>query len=78
MVKTQIERASYSQLNIPFWTILLFKTLFGIKGARAVYQKWISKLLEDLQGVETDIHYILIWGRMKEEHAGCLKWLKTS
>ena len=41
---------------------------FGIKSAHEVYQKWISELFEDIEGVETDIDDILVLGTTKEEH----------
>ena len=41
---------------------------FGIKSAQEVFQKRMSQLLGDLQGVETDIYDILVWGTNQEEH----------
>ena len=40
--------------------------------AQEVFQKRMSQLLGDLQGVETDIDDILVWGSNQEEHNICL------
>ena len=45
---------------------------FGIKSAQEVFQKRMSQSLGDLQGVETDINDILVWGTNQEEHDKCL------
>lgn len=54
--------------NTPYGRYCYLRTPIGIKSAQEVYQKRISQLFEDLEGVETDIDDILIWGRSKEEH----------
>ncbi|CAC5382215.1 unnamed protein product [Mytilus coruscus] len=41
---------------------------FGIRSAQEVYQKRISQIFENLEGVETDIDDIIIWGQTEEEH----------
>ena len=41
---------------------------FGIKSAQEVFQKRMSQLFGDLEGVETDIDDILVWGTTKSEH----------
>ena len=41
---------------------------FGIRSAQEVFQKRISQLFEGLEGVETDIDDILVWGRSRQEH----------
>ena len=45
---------------------------FGIKSAQEVFQKRMSQSLGDLQGVETDIDDMLVWGTNQEEHDKCL------
>jgi hypothetical protein len=46
---------------------------FGIKSAQEVFQKRISQSFGDLEGVETDVDDILVWGTTTEEHDQRLK-----
>ncbi|CAB3989788.1 Hypothetical predicted protein [Paramuricea clavata] len=41
---------------------------FGIHSAQEVFHKRIDELFQDLDGVETDIDDILVWGTTIEEH----------
>jgi hypothetical protein len=41
---------------------------FGIHSAQEIFHKRINNLFEDLEGVETDIDDILVWGKTIEEH----------
>ena len=68
----QVPLAEQSQLlttfNSPFGRYCFKRMPFGIKSAQEVFQKRMSQLLGDLQGVETDIDDILVWGTNQEEH----------
>ena len=46
---------------------------FGIKSAQEVFQKRMTQSFGDLDGVETDINDILVWGATTEEHDERLK-----
>ena len=46
---------------------------FGIRNAQEVFHKRVHEILEDIQGVETDIDDILMWGRTLQEHDERLK-----
>jgi hypothetical protein len=46
---------------------------FGIKSAKEVFQKRMSQSFGDLEGVETDVDDILVWGTTTEEHDQRLK-----
>ena len=46
---------------------------FGIKSAQEVFQKRMSQSFGDLEGVETDVDDILVWGTTAEEHDHRLK-----
>ena len=41
---------------------------FGIHSAQEIFHKRVNRLFEDLDGIETDIDDILVWGRTIEEH----------
>ena len=46
---------------------------FGIKSAQEVFQKRMSQAFGDLEGVETDVDDILVWGATVDEHDERLK-----
>ena len=54
--------------NSPFGRYCFIRMPFGIRSAQEVYQKRISQIFENLEGVETDIDDIIIWGQTEEEH----------
>ena len=72
-LKLDPESQLLTTFNTPYGRYCYLRTPFGIKSAQEVYQKRISQLFEDIEGVETDIDDILIWGRSKEEHDQRLK-----
>ena len=57
----------------PFGRYRYTRMPFGIHSAQEVFQKRLYELFHDLQGVETDIDDILVWGRTIEEHDETLK-----
>ena len=72
-LKLDPESQLLTTFNTPYGRYCYLRTPFGIKSAQEVYQKRISQLFEDIEGVETDIDDILIWDRSKEEHDQRLK-----
>ena len=72
-LKLDLESQLLTTFNTPFGRYCYLRTPFGIKSAQEVYQKRISQLFEDIEGVETDIDDILVWGSTKEEHDQRLK-----
>ena len=46
---------------------------FGIKSAQEVFQKRTSQSFGDLEGVESSVDDILVWGTSAEEHDHRLK-----
>ena len=50
-----------------------FNSPFGIKSAQEIFQKRMAQYFGDLEGVETDIDDILVWGKTEEEHHKRLK-----
>ena len=71
-LKLDPESQLLTTFNTSYGRYCYLRTPFEIKSAQEVYQKRISQLFEDIEGVETDID-ILIWGRSKEEHDQRLK-----
>ncbi len=59
--------------NTEFGRYFYIRMPFGIKSAQEVFQKRMSQSFGDLEGVETDIDDILVWGTTTEEHDQRLK-----
>jgi hypothetical protein len=59
--------------NTPFGRYRFLRMPFGIHSAQEIFHKRVNHLFEDLEGVETDIDDILVWGRTIEEHDQRLK-----
>ena len=52
----------------PFGRYRYTRMPFGIHSAQEVFHKRLHELFHDLDGVETDIDDILVWGRTVQEH----------
>ena len=59
--------------NTEFGRYCYKRMSFGIMSAQEVFQKRISQSFGDLEGVETDVGDILVWGTTAEEHEHRLK-----
>ncbi|XP_028416269.1 uncharacterized protein K02A2.6-like [Dendronephthya gigantea] len=62
------ESSRLTTFNTPFGRYRFLRMPFGIHSAQEVFHKRVNRLYEDLEGVETDIDDILVWGRTIEEH----------
>ncbi|CAC5369074.1 unnamed protein product [Mytilus coruscus] len=67
-LKLDEESQLLTTFNSPFCRYCFMRMPFGIRSAQEVYQKRISQIFENLEGVETDIDDIIIWGQTEEEH----------
>ena len=72
-LKLDSESELLTTFNTPFGRYCYQRAPFEINSVQELYQKRISQLFEDLEGVETDIDDILVWGRSQEEHDTRLK-----
>ncbi|CAB3992300.1 Hypothetical predicted protein [Paramuricea clavata] len=54
--------------NTPFGRYCYKRMPFGITSAQEVFQKRMCQSFGDLEGVETDVDDILVWGATVEEH----------
>jgi hypothetical protein len=59
--------------NTPFGRYRLKRLPFGISSASEVFQKQMSQMFEDLDGVECVVDDILVWGNNEVEHNRRLK-----
>ena len=72
-LKLDSESELLTTFNTPFGRYCYQRAPFEINSVQELYQKRISQLFGDLEGVETDIDDILVWGRSQEEHDTRLK-----
>ena len=54
--------------NTPFGRYRFLRMPFGILSAQEVFHKRISQYFDQIDGCETNIDDILVWGKTKEEH----------
>ena len=67
------ESQQLTTFNSPFGRYCFTRMPFGIKSAQEIFQKRMTQNFGDLEGVETDIDDILVWGKTEEEHHKRLK-----
>ena len=62
------ESSMLTTFGTPFGRYRYTRMSFGIHSAQEVFHKRLHELLHHLDGVETDIDDILVWGRTVQEH----------
>ena len=67
------ESQQLTTFNSPFGRYCFTRMPFGIKSAQEIFQKRMTQNFGDLEGVETDIDDILVWGKTEKEHHKRLK-----
>ena len=68
------ERSSFlTTFNSPFGRYRYLRLPFGISSAPEVYHKIIHEIFEGIEGVDTSMDDIIIWGKTKEEHDRSLR-----
>ncbi|VDI33051.1 Hypothetical predicted protein [Mytilus galloprovincialis] len=67
-IKLDEESSNLCAFNTPFGRFKFLRLPFGIKSASEVFHKAVCKILHGLNGVESFIDDILVWGCTKEEH----------
>ncbi|CAC5389777.1 unnamed protein product [Mytilus coruscus] len=72
-IKLDEESSNLCAFNTPFGRFKFLRLPFGIKSASEVFHKAVCKILHGLNGVESFIDDILVWGCTKEEHDKRLK-----
>ena len=64
-----VESQLLTTVNTGFARYCYKRTPFGIKSAQEVFKKRISQSFGHLEGVETDVDDILVWGTTAEENS---------
>ena len=67
------ESARLCTFNTPFGRYMFNRLPFGISSAQDVFQRIMSEIFQDIEGVEVLVDDILIWAESEEEHDRILK-----
>lgn len=68
MIELDDDSADLCTFGTPFGRYKFLRLPYGINCASEVFHSKIRQLLEDLDGVDSFIDDVIIWGRTKEEH----------
>lgn len=68
-VPLDVESQLLATFNTEFGRYCYKRMPFGIRSAQEVFQKRMSQSFGDLEGVETDVDDILVWGTTAEENS---------
>ena len=72
-MKLDNESSKLCTFNSPFGRYKFLRLPFGIASAPEVYHKTIHMIYEHLEGVDTSMDDIIVWGSTKAEHDERLK-----
>ena len=61
-IKLDQESAKLCTFNTPFGRYMFKQLPFGLSSSQDVFQRVISQMLEDIEGVEVVVDDILFWG----------------
>ena len=71
------ESAKLCTFNTPFGRYMFKRLPFGISSAQDVFQRVMSEIFQDIEGVEVLVDDILIWTESEEQHDKILKEVLT-
>ena len=72
-VKLDKKSSELCTFNTPFGRYAYKRLPFGINTAGEIFQRLMSEMFEDLEGVEVIVDDILVWGKDEEQHDQRLK-----
>ena len=67
-IKLDQESAKLCTFNSPFGRYMFKRLPFGLSSAQDVFQRVMSQMFEDIEGVEVVVDDILIWGENEQQH----------
>ena len=67
-VKLDKESSALCTFNTPFGRYAYKRLPFGINTAGEIFQRHLTEMFEDMEGVEVIVDDILVWGENKEQH----------
>lgn len=75
MVEIDDESADLCTFGTPFGRYQYLRLPYGISSASEIFHAKVRQLLEDLEGVDSFIDDVIVWGRTVEEHDSRLRSL---
>lgn len=72
-VQLDPESAQLCTFNTPFGRYKFKRLPFGLSSAPDVFQRVMSEMFEDIEGVEVVVDDILVWGTTEEQHDARLR-----
>ena len=72
-IKLDEESAKLCTFNTPFGRYMFKRLPFGLSSSQDVFQRVMSQMFEDIQGVEVVVDDILVWGENKQQHDARLR-----
>ena len=67
-VSLDMESANLCTFNTPFGRYKFNRLPFGLSCAQDVFQRIMSEMFEDIEGVEVVVDDVLIWGETEDQH----------
>ena len=67
-VSLDAESTNICTFNTPFGRYKFKRLPFGLSSSQDVFQKVMSEMFEDIEGVEVVIDDVLIWGETENQH----------
>ena len=62
------ESAKLCTFNSPFGRYMFKRLPFGLSSAQDIFQKTMTEMFEDIEGIEVEVDDILVWGTNEAEH----------
>ena len=67
-VRLDAESSKLCTMNTPFGRYRFLRLPYGVKSASEVFHRTVVQAFEKLEGVETFVDDVLVWGSTREEH----------
>lgn len=72
-IKLDDESSRYCTFNTPFGRFRYLRMPYGISSASEVFHREVRRIYENIEGVNTSMDDMIIWGRTRQEHDERLK-----
>ena len=67
-IKLDMPSAKLCTFNTPFGRYMFKRLPFGLSSSQDIFQKTMSEMFQDIEGVEVVVDDLLIWGESDEQH----------
>ena len=67
-LKLDTPSAKLCTFNTPFGRYMFKRLPFGLSSSQDIFQRIMSEMFHDIEGVEVEVNDLLIWGESEEQH----------